>query len=139
MLPYRDSRLTRIFLALFFLTLIGYAYYEARGYLHGPSITVPQEILRTEEQFILLKGTTERIASLRMNGAPITVTQEGSFEEPFLLAPGLNRIVFDAEDKYGRTSQQVLQVFYVAQSVLPQKAATSTPSSATSSSATSTP
>ena len=139
MLPYRDSRLMRIFLAIFFLALIGYAYYEARGYLNGPRITLPQEIMRTEEQFMLLKGTTERIATLRMNGAPITVTQQGSFEEPFLLAPGLNRIVFDAEDKYGRQSQQILQVFYVAPEGLSQKPATSSPATTTSSAATSTP
>lgn len=139
MLPYRDSRLTRIFLAAFFIIVIAYAYYEARGFLSGPRITVPQEVVRTEERFILLKGSTERIASLRMNGTPITVTQEGSFEEPFLLAPGLNRIVFDAEDKYGRRSQEILQVYYAGLADDPAPPAAATSTSASSSPGTSTP
>ena len=73
---------------------------------------MPTEVSEVHEQFVTLKGRADRIASLKMNGAVIAVSEDGSFEEPYLLAPGLNRIVFDAEDKYGRSRSEVLQIVY---------------------------
>ena len=112
MLPYRHSKLSRILIVIFFLIVIGYAYYEARGMLYGPVISLPSESIQSTERFITVSGKAERINTLRMNGVAITVTEDGAFEEPYLLAPGLNRIIFDAEDKYGNTSQEVLQIVY---------------------------
>ena len=112
MLPYRDSRLTRIIIAVFFIIIAGYAYFEARGILYGPRIEVPEGVTQVNEQFITLRGRADRIAILHMNGRPGSVTEDGTFEEPYLLSPGLNRVVFDAEDKYGRKRQEVIQVVY---------------------------
>jgi len=112
MLPYRDSRLTYIALGIFFLIVIGYAYYEARGLLFGPSITVSSGITEVREPFIVIKGRADRIASLSMNGKTIPVTEEGVFEEPYLLSPGYNRIVLDAADKYGRSRRQAIEIVY---------------------------
>ena len=61
MLPYRDSRLTYIALGIFFLIVIGYAYYEARGLLFGPSITVSSNITEVREPFIVIRGRADRI------------------------------------------------------------------------------
>lgn len=112
MLPYRDSRLTYIALGVFFLIVIGYAYYEARGLLFGPSITVSSNSTEVHEPFILIKGQADRIASLSMNGKTIPVTEDGAFEEPYLLSPGYNRIVLDASDKYGRSRRQAIEIVY---------------------------
>jgi len=112
MLPYRDSRLTYIALGVFFLIVLGYAYYEARGLLFGPSITVSSSVTEVHEPFILIKGQADRIASLSMNGKTIPVTENGAFEEPYLLSPGYNRIVFDAVDKYGRSRRQAVEIVY---------------------------
>lgn len=122
MLPYRDSRLTKITIAIFFIVLLGYSYYELRGFLFGPHIVLPESIMQTDERFVTLRGRADRIAALNMNGAPISVTEDGTFEEPYLLSPGLNLVVFDATDKYGRSIQALLQVVYTP---------TSAPSSAT--------
>jgi uncharacterized protein YfaP (DUF2135 family) len=128
----------RVVFALLFLAVAGYAYYETRGLIFGPRIELPTEIVHSADRFFLIKGKAERIASLKMNGAAIAVTEDGSFEEPYILAPGLNRIFFDAEDKYGNTSQEVLQVFYSGRRPeLPGPSSpplgTTTPQSATSS------
>ena len=113
MLPYRDSKITKLALVAFFIVLIGYGYFEARGFLYGPRIIVPSQITEVRERLVLVKGQTERIAELRMNDRPIAVTEDGHFEEPYLLAPGLNRIILDARDKYGRTRQEIIQIVYV--------------------------
>lgn len=129
MLPYRDSRITKIALIVFFLLIIGYAYFEARGVLYGPRISVPTEVIQSSDPFVAIQGKAERIAELSMNGRPISVTEDGAFNEPYLLAPGLNRIMLDATDRYGRTSQEVVQIVYTPNPATPRQkeTATSTP------------
>jgi hypothetical protein len=129
MLPYRDSRLTKIALAAFFLIVVAYAYYEGRGMLFGPRITVPSEVIEVSERFIVIRGKADRIASLSMNGTPIAVTEDGAFEEPYLLAPGLNRVAFDATDKYGRTTYETVRIVYMPGTS--EVGATSTPATST--------
>lgn len=112
MLPFGDSRLIRIAFVIFFALVLGYAFYEARGLLLGPKISVSSQILEVRETYVRITGKAERIAKLAMNGKEIPVTQDGAFDQPYLLAPGLNRILFDATDKYGRTSQEVVAIIY---------------------------
>ncbi len=133
MLPYRDGRITRIALILFFLLIIGYAYFEARGVLYGPTIEVTSEITEVTDPFVAIQGKADRIAELSMNGRAISVTEDGAFNEPYLLAPGLNRIMLDATDRYGRTSQQVVRIVYNPDpnaTTSPRKTTTSTPETA---------
>ena len=112
MLPYRDSLTTRAALGLFFVIVVFYAYYEARGALYGPSITVPQGPTIVHDSFIKISGKAERIATLHMNGKAIPVTEEGVFEEPYVLAEGYNRISLQAEYKYGRSREQFIEIVY---------------------------
>ena len=107
---------------------MGYGYYEARAMLYGPRISVPSEIIIVHEPFTVIQGKAEHISELRLNGTPISVTEDGIFEEPYLLTPGENRIVLDATDRFGRTRQESIEVIYVADSKAPATAATSTPS-----------
>ena len=112
MLPYRDSRITTIAIVVFFLLVLGYAYFEARGLLYGPRISLSSKTTEVHNQFVEIKGTAERISSLSMNGKQISVTEDGAFNELYLLSPGLNRIILDATDKYGRRRSQVVQIVY---------------------------
>jgi hypothetical protein len=140
MLPYRDSRLTKLAIGIFFVIVLGYAYFEARGILYGPRIHVSSATTEVSDPFITVKGQADRISSLSMNGKPITVTEDGAFSEPYLLAPGLNRIALDARDKYGRESREIIEIVYTPHpadsSVAPPPdqglAATSTPAAASS-------
>lgn len=112
MLPYRDSRFIKIGLIVFFILVLLYAYFEARGLLLGPTIEVSPRVLETTSAYIKIHGTAERIASLTMNGKAIAVTEGGSFDEPFVLVSGYNRIVLTAADKYGKTAERVIEVVY---------------------------
>ena len=137
MLPYRDSPITKAALAIFFLIIVGSAYFEVRGILWGPSIAVPQSIKQVSNPYIEITGTTTHISSLEMNGASVPVTETGSFDVPYVLTPGDNRIVLDAKDTYGHTTQKVLQIVYTPSSTSSETAATST--GTTTASSTSTP
>lgn len=113
MLPYRDSRFAKIALGIFFLIVIGYGYYEARAVLYGPRIMVPSDTIVSHEAFTLIKGQASNIAELRMNGASVSVTEDGKFEEPYLLSPGENKLILQAKDKYGRTQERVIEIVYI--------------------------
>lgn len=126
MLPYRDSRLVKIALVVFFLLLLGYGYYEARAMLFGPRITVPSGTIIVHEPFTVIQGKAEHISELRMNGTPISVTEDGVFEEPYLLTAGENRVVLDATDRFGRTRQESIEIMYNPEQGMPASDATPT-------------
>jgi hypothetical protein len=114
MLPYRDTRLTKIVVGIFFIIVIAYAYYEARGLLFGPSISITGgESAISSTQYVLIQGQATHIALLSVDGEPIQVTETGIFKEPYVLAPGANRIVFDAKDKYGHTTEKIVEIVYL--------------------------
>jgi hypothetical protein len=138
MLPYRDSALTKIALALFFLIILGYAYFEARGILYGPAIYVGQSVEQVSVPYIELTGTTTHIATLSVNGQSVPVTEQGAFDIPYALSPGYNRIVLDATDKYGHSTQKVIQVVYTPPPITTPAASSSTTTVATSTVSTST-
>ena len=112
MLPYRDSRFVRIILVLFFLVVLGYALYEAQGLLYGPLISLPEEAVTVSDPYTIIKGRAERITELRLNGKTIPVTENGDFEEPYLLAEGSNRLFLDARDARGRTTRKTIDIIY---------------------------
>ena len=112
MLPYRDNRLLVFALIVFFVFLLGYAYFEAQGLLFGPKIDVPSASTTVHESLIIIKGQAERITALYMNGKQIPTTENGSFEQPFLLAPGYNYITLEAQDRAGRKTEKRIEVVY---------------------------
>jgi hypothetical protein len=132
MLPYRDSRFTVWTLAVFFALALCYAFFEARGILFGPTITLAAPISEVHEPFVSIKGTAERISSLSMNGKQVPVTKDGAFAVSYLLAAGYNRIVLDAKDQYGRSKERVIEIMYTP-------SASSTPATDGSSQASSQP
>ncbi len=115
----RESRFVRIALWCFFILAILYALYEARGMLRGPVIEVPGTIVLAETEFITIQGQAERISELRLNGERISVTEEGFFAEPYVLARGVNRIVLEARDARGRETIQVVEIVYTGNTTSP--------------------
>lgn len=130
MLPYSDSRFTRYAFAFFFVLVIAYAYYEAQGILFGPRIDISAEAPVVSDPYVKIEGHAEHISSLSMNGKQIAVTESGGFSEPYLLAPGSNRITLEAQDKYGHRTERTLEIVYNA------PADTFVPSAATSTAST---
>ena len=125
MLPYRDSRIIRIGIVVFFVLAMLYAYYETRGLLYGPEIKVPSSVMEAHEPVIVIRGSAERIAQLEMNGKAVPVTEDGAFNEPYVLSVGYNRIVLEARDKYGRTRERTIEILYTP--ARPEPESTSTP------------
>ena len=135
MLPYRDSHLTRTALIIFFLIVLMYGYFEARGLLFGPSITINSQTQEVHTSYTLISGHADRITSLSVDGEPIQVTVSGDFADPYILTPGLNRIVFDAKDAYNNTTEKVVEILYTpsATATVPLTVSSSSPATTSSS------
>lgn len=117
MVPY-SSRVSRSLLLFFFMIVVGYGLFEARGIVFGPQIQVDETPLEVSEQFVRIQGSALRISSLTMNGAAIPVTEDGFFDEPLLLHKGENRIVLRATDKYGNATIRTVTLVYAPQPAL---------------------
>jgi len=134
MFPYRDSKVTVILLGIFFVVVIAYGLFEGRALLLGPQIRIPEIATEVDSPYITIAGNAAHIAALTMNGSPVDLTEEGDFEAAYSLSPGYNRITFDARDKYGATTQKILEIIYmapVASSSMPTAVTSSSQSSST--------
>ena len=127
MLPYRDSRLIRLGLTAFFIVVVGYAYFEGRALLYGPSIEISPRVMEVSDAYITISGVARRIASLSLNGTPISVTEEGVFEEGYVLSLGYNELVLDARDKYGKTTKRTIEIIYQPTETIPENPSPETP------------
>ena len=94
--------------------IFGYSYYQTKNIILGPVITVisPQNGSTLAESVITIKGNTKNISHITLNDRQIFVDEGGSFDEKLLLSPGYNIITIRAEDKFGRTTENVLELVY---------------------------
>ena len=144
MASLRYNPLTRIGLGIFFLGVLVYAFFEARGLLWGPTITIVSDTSAGTSSFIILQGTVTHSTTLSLNGSPLSVTEGGIFSEGYVLTPGMNQLFFEAIDRYGHAAHTNISIVYTPTGVEVPIATTTThsllviPTRATSSVATTT-
>lgn len=110
---FKANKIRSIVLSVFFLAVLGYAYFEAQSILFGPSISIasPQEVT-VAEPYVRIRGQAQNIVEVRLQGRPIPVTEAGAFNELYVLMPGYNTIVITARDKLGRETERELRIVY---------------------------
>ena len=109
------KRLAKILLyALVGAVIGGYSLYRAQAIASGPDIAVsfPANGALLGESLVEIKGTAKNISFLNLNGAKIFTDEAGAFSEKILLSYGYNVITLEAEDRFGRTTEETLQVIY---------------------------
>jgi hypothetical protein len=114
---FRDNRITIIAFTVFFIALGGYAFFEARGILMGPQIDIAKTVLQIREPSVAIQGTTKHIASLSMNGAPVSVTEDGAFDQTYIASTGYNRVTLQAHDKYGNSKERTIEIVYTPDTI----------------------
>lgn len=73
-------------------------------------IDYPPENFITSERSILMRGSTEPEADVRINDQSVLADGQGRFERELYLQTGLNTIVVTSKKKYSRTAQLSRQV-----------------------------
>lgn len=135
MLPHH-TKLTKYLFALFVIVVLVYAFFGARNLLFGPRISIdaPGEIVTVTESLVEIQGSIENVTVLTLSGRDVLVDDTGVFSETLLLAPGSNTFVFEARDRFGRTTRKTLEILFVGENPPPATSDTVAPEdSATSS------
>ncbi len=106
--------LTVLLLSLFIGSLIGYALYQSRGIIEGPTITLTglEDGDTLSSRIVPITGVAKRAKSLTLDGREIFVDLSGNFNEKLLLYPGYNIIELVAKDADGREAKETLRVVW---------------------------
>jgi hypothetical protein len=106
--------LKAIVIVLFLIALFGYGLYEVWDYATGPKIiiTSPQNGAAVSESLITVAGQAKNTVKITLDDRPITVDEAGNFSEKMLLSYGYNVLELKAVDRFGKTTQQELQLVY---------------------------
>ena len=106
--------LKAIIISLFLICLFGYGAFEVWAYATGPKITVtsPKNGAVVSESLISIDGQGENTKVITLNDRPIVVDEAGNFSEKILLSYGYNVLELKAEDRFGKKTQQELQIVY---------------------------
>lgn len=99
---------------IFFLLLVGYGLFQTKNLILGPNIAIasPLDGAAVGLNPVEVKGQADRIAFISLNGQQIFTDEKGNFNQKLLLTPGYNTIKVEAQDKFGRTIQKVLNLVY---------------------------
>jgi hypothetical protein len=109
----QGNKLSRIGIGIFFILAIAYGFFEARWVLLGPAINIFTDMSPTTSAFIRIQGRMDHINTASLNGMPLTVTENGIFDEGYALVPGVNQLYFDATDRYGHMTRTRTVIVYI--------------------------
>ena len=102
---------------VFFLFIVGFAFFNSRGLVFGVEIknvnivdgaTLTENILR-------VTGNAKNAIKLTLNGREISIDQTGNFNETLVLLSGYNIINIEAVDKFKHTDEKNYQLIYDAE------------------------
>ncbi len=101
--------------ALLFVICIVLAYvgFELRGFVVPPALNIktPQDNVAIAALQVTVNGLTDTGVSITINGAPVPVTDEGTFTANVDLTPGVNSLAIVAKHKFGRETRVVRNIF----------------------------
>lgn len=96
------------------LLIVGYGLFQARNLINGPeiSISTPKNGENLASPLITVTGVAENITKISMNDRQIFVDKKGNFAEKLLVPNGYTIIKLAAQDKFGRTTQKLIELNY---------------------------
>lgn len=98
--------------AIVALLILGYAYHRMGNLIQGPriAVTLPQNGAVFDSPFIRIAGTSRNNTVLTINGRAVFTDESGGFSEELLLARGYNALEVRAEDRFGRSATEKIEV-----------------------------
>lgn len=110
----KNLPLRHVAASAFFLVLIAYGLFQTKNLMLGPSLAIasPVDGAAVALNPVEVRGQAERIAFLSLNGEKIFTDENGHFSQKLLLNRGYNIIKLEAEDRFGRTIQKIINLVY---------------------------
>jgi capsule polysaccharide export protein KpsE/RkpR len=100
---------------IFIALVLAYALFNSRIFISGPQISInsPENgAVLTDSNLIKIIGEAANISYIHLNDRQIYTDENGHFQEPILLRSGYNIIRIDAEDKFGRSVVEKVEVIF---------------------------
>lgn len=99
-------------MSLFFILILGYAFFVSRDLIFGIKIkNVNLENGSTlTERVVKVNGNAENAIKLTLNGREISIDEKGNFDETIALMPGYNIVNVTAQDKFGYMDKKDYQL-----------------------------
>jgi hypothetical protein len=101
-----------LLLAILLLTIIVFAFFRSLNYIRGPEIIIdyPQNGEIIASSSIKISGQAKRIVKIMLNDFPITINEQGYWNENLIIFPGLNKITLKVQDQFGRIRIKQLDI-----------------------------
>ncbi|MBI3019907.1 MAG: hypothetical protein HYY60_01100 [Parcubacteria group bacterium] len=98
--------------AIVAIVIFGYAYHRTGDLIRGPRVTVavPRNGAILTEPLLRIAGTASNAVALSINGRAVFTNESGEFNDEILLARGYNVFEISAEDRFGRTATEKIEV-----------------------------
>jgi len=100
---------------LVLLLILGYSIFNSRIFITGPQIEILSPVngaTVVDSPLVFLEGTARNISNIQTNDKLFPINSDGHFREPLLLRPGYNIILITAKDKFGRSIEDKIELFY---------------------------
>ncbi|HWY80138.1 MAG TPA: helix-turn-helix domain-containing protein [Candidatus Sulfotelmatobacter sp.] len=113
--PIKRIRIQQSLIAFvfFLLILLGYLFFQYRSAILPPSLSVtsPQTGNKTSQD-VIVSGTVDSNATITINGEPVTVSNNGTFQKNMTLFPGSATLLIKATNRFGKATivQRTIEV-----------------------------
>jgi cytoskeletal protein RodZ len=102
-----------VLFVILLLAVFGYLFFQYRAAFLPPALTVTTPATGSKNsQNVTVSGTADSNATVTVNGDPVTVSENGTFQKVITLFPGNATISVKATNRFGKTTtiQRVIDV-----------------------------
>jgi hypothetical protein len=101
---------------IIFLLILGYGLFQARNIIIGPELTIltPKNGDNVTNPLVTVTGVATNITRISLDDRQIFVDNKGNFSEKLLVPSGYTIIKVAAQDKFGRTTQKLVELNYTS-------------------------
>lgn len=100
------------FMSLLLLIVIIFILLRSLNYIRGPEIIIKYplngDVIASSS--IKIQGQAKRIVKIMLNDFPITIDEQGNWNENLIIFPGLNKITIKVQDQFGRIRIKQLDI-----------------------------
>lgn len=87
---------------------LGYVLFVSLPLIEGPSFAVLEPSTSVVRGVATIRGTTQRVAFLEINGAPVSLSENGDFTVYRAYPAGYTALVITVRDRFGREKTQTI-------------------------------
>ncbi len=103
-----------VLISVFLLFIIIYSFFRSKDVIFGVKIKDVNIVDGTKvaDNILKITGNAKNANILTLNDRPISIDQEGNFDETIILLSGYNIITIKAKDDFGNSDEKNYKLIY---------------------------